>query len=57
MSKPHDELQLGIHIRNRDVDFRNRDRDSGIDFHQVGNIGVQIDIRAEIIDVKFYATN
>jgi len=51
MAQPHNKLQLSIHVRNCDIDFRDRDCDSGIDFHQVGDVGVEIDVCDEIVYV------
>lgn len=53
MFKSDDELQLSFHIRNRDIDLGNRDSDSGIDFHQAGNVSVEIDVCFKIVYIQF----
>ena len=57
IAQAHDELELGVDVGDGDVDFLHRDGDTGVDLHESGDVGIQIDVRLEVVDVEFDTPN
>lgn len=50
MAQAHDELQVDVHVGDRDVDLLDRDLHARVDLHETGDFGVQVDVGLELLD-------
>lgn len=55
MAETHDEFELCIDVDDCEVDFLDRHGDAGVDGDEASNVGVEVDIGFEILNVELDA--
>lgn len=57
MAQTYDKLQVGVDVRNGDVDLLHGDLHTRVDSHETSNFGIQIDVGLQLLDIEFDASN
>ena len=55
MTEADDEFELRLHIGDGQVDLLDRDRDTGVDRDETSDVGIEIDVCLEVVDVELDA--
>jgi len=57
VAQTHDELELRFDVDDREVDLLDGDRYAGVDGDQAGDVGIEVDVCFEIVDVELDAAD
>ena len=52
VAEADDQLELGLHIDDSEVDFLDRERHAGVDGDEAGDVGVEVDVRSQVFHVQ-----
>ena len=57
VAEADDQLELGLHIDDGEVDFLDREGYAGVDGDEAGDVGVEVDVRSQVFHVQINAAH